>query len=155
MFRVSRLRLQPVLVMEERALTFEGYLEKVGPAVRVQSRWDRSPSPGEIDRFLRAGWPTGVDGIPLGEDSSEAAAEGIPVKVTVRIPAWWERRAAAAQARIDALVEALQPPAYLSMDEQDRWIEARANKLDPEDLHRQLLRELEAPGPTREEREAP
>jgi hypothetical protein len=41
------------------------------------------------------------------------------------------------------------------MDEQDRWIEARANKLDPEDLHRQLLRELEAPGPTREEREAP
>ena len=29
MFCVSRLRLQPVLVMEERELTFEGYLEKV------------------------------------------------------------------------------------------------------------------------------
>ncbi len=152
---MSRLRLQPVFVMEERELAFEGYPEKVGPALRVQSRWDRSPSPGEIDRFLRAGWPTGVDGIPLGEDSPEAVAEGIPVKVTVRIPTWWERRVAAAQARIDALAEALQVPAHLSMDEQDRWIEARANELDPEDLHEQFLRELEAPGPTREEREAP
>ena len=141
--------------MEERELTFEGYLEKVGPVLRVQSRWDHSPSPGEIGRFLRAGWPTGVDGIPLGEDNPEAVAEGIPVKVTVRIPAWWEQCVAAAQARIDALAEALQPPAHLSIDEQDRWIEARANELDPEDLHEQLLRELEGPGPTREEREAP
>ncbi len=141
--------------MDERELTFEGYLEKVGPALRVQSRWDRSPSSGEIDRFLRAGWPTGVDGIPLGEDGPEAVAEGIPVEVTVRIPAWWERRVAATRARIDALAEALQAPAHLSMDEQDRWIEARASELDPDDLHEQLLRELEAPGPSKEEREAP
>ena len=79
MFRVSRLRLQPVLVMEERALTFEGYLEKVGPAVRVQSRWDRSPSPGEIDRFLRAGWPTGVDGIhPSARTAPRRRRKGSP-----------------------------------------------------------------------------
>lgn len=155
MLRVSCLRLQPVLVMAERELTFEGHLEKVGPALRVQSRWHRSPSPGEIDRLLRAGWPTGVDGMSLGEDNREAVAEGIPVEVTVRLPEWWERRVAAAQARIDALAEALQVPTHLPVDEQDRWIEARANGLDPEELHRQLLGELEAPGPTRERWEAP
>ena len=132
-------------------LGFEGRTEKVGPALRVQSRWDRSPAQQEIDSFLTAYWRTDIDCSPLGENDPEAVVEGIPVEVTVRVPHWWIQRVQYAQRQLDDVAAALESPAHLSLDEQDCWVETRSSELGDENISLRILAELDAPGPTRTE----
>lgn len=147
----GRLRLFEVLVNAPDELSFEGRIEKVGPAVRVQSLWHRSPRREVVDEFLETHWPTDIDGYPLGEDLPDIVVEGIPVEVTVRVPDWFKARLTQAQQQLDDLAAELgNPPPYLSEEEQEDWIEERAVECGDGDLSRELLAFLDSPPPPRQ-----